>query len=323
MRADVRNWFHRRTYRPRWSPAALAARKEDLTISVVLPALNEQETVGAIVTTLRDAVVEEVPLVDELVVVDTGSADDTVAVATEAGARVVSACGILPELGHRPGKGEALWKSQFVTSGDIVVFLDSDLIGVGPHYVTGLVGPLLDDPAVSFVKAFFDRPVNGEGSTQVGGGRVTELVARPLLNLYWPELSGVIQPLSGQCAGRRSTLERLPFAGGYGVEIAMLLDTFHLVGLDGIAQVDLGHLEQSSHQSVGDLGFMAATIMHTALRRSPVRELVPSPADLTQFSRLDGRQEELVRPVPTAERPPARSVVAHHRRMASAGTEVQ
>ncbi len=312
MRQDVRDWFESHSYDGRrFDPGALLARKHQTRISVVLPALDEQDTVGEVVATLRAAVVERVPLVDEIVVVDSGSTDATRKVAARAGARVLTAAEVAPGLGHRRGKGEALWKSLFATCGDILVFVDADLTGFGPHFVTGLLGPLLTTPGVSLVKGFYDRPLaTDNGVSPNGGGRVTELVARPLLNLYWPRLAGVVQPLAGEYAARRTLLERLPFPRGYGVEIALLIDLLDQVGLDGLAQVDLG-LREHSHQSDQELAAMAASIQATALRRL---RLTPSASSLTQFGRAKGVTRARTRAVELEERPPAISVPQYRHR---------
>ncbi|HEX5493866.1 MAG TPA: glucosyl-3-phosphoglycerate synthase [Mycobacteriales bacterium] len=317
MRQDVREWFRARSYHARdFDPVALLAGKNGTRVSLVLPALDEQDTVGQVVGTLRSALVNRVPLVDEIVVVDSGSTDRTRRVAAEAGARVLAAAEIEPSLGHCPGKGEALWKSLFATSGDILVFVDADLVRVGPHYVTGLLGPLLTDPSVSLVKAFYDRPLATEtGVAPNGGGRVTELVARPLLNLYWPRLSGVVQPLAGEYAARRGLLERLPFPRGYGVEIGILIDLLDLAGLDGLAQVDLGRREHS-HQSDQELAIMAASVTQTALRRLGLAVTEPT---LTQFRRAGGTQRGRTRPVQVDERPPALSVPEYRRGRTTGG----
>jgi glucosyl-3-phosphoglycerate synthase len=305
MRPHVRSWFRQRTYHwSQWSPEWLRDHKHGNTISVVLPALNEEPTVGQVVTTVRDHLMTRTALIDELLVIDSGSTDRTVAVAQEAGAVVVRAADIRPELAARPGKGEVLWKSQFITTGDILVFVDSDLVDAKAHYVTGLLGPLLTHPSVCLVKAFYDRPLtDGRFANPTGGGRVTELVARPLLNLYWPDLAGVVQPLAGEYAARRETLAQLPFAAGYGVEIGLLIDTLNLHGLDGLAQVDLGRRDHR-HQDDSELALMAATIIDTALQRTdrpPHRAGAPA---LTQFQRADGAQRPTVRPVPVGHRPP-------------------
>jgi glucosyl-3-phosphoglycerate synthase len=220
-------------------------------------------------------------------------------VASAAGARVVHRDDVLPELGSRPGKGEVLWKALHATSGDLVVYLDADLEEFGPHYVTGLLGPLLHDDAVQLVKAFYDRPLLDV--SPVGGGRVTELTARPLLNLHFPELAGVVQPLAGEYAARRSLLERLPFAAGYGVEIGLLIDAGRLCGLDALAQVDLGE-RRHGHQNTAALGRMATTILHTVTSRVfPAADVHP---ELTQFHRVDGVVQPFDTPILTADRPP-------------------
>ncbi len=228
---------------------------------------------------------------------DSGSADRTGEVAAAAGARVVHRDDVLPQLGTRPGKGEVLWKALHVTDGDLVVYVDADLTDFGPHYVTGLLGPLLCDEDVQLVKAFYDRPLLDVSAA--GGGRVTELMARPLLNLHFPELAGVVQPLAGEYAARRALLERLPFAAGYGVETGLLIDTAQSSGLDAIAQVDLGE-RRHGHQNTEALGRMAASILHTVNRRLG---LAGSP-QLTQFRRVDGVIEPVAAPVPHGERPP-------------------
>jgi glucosyl-3-phosphoglycerate synthase len=305
-------WYANSThYWATWTPEELVAAKGGATISVVLPARDEEGTVGDVVAAIRADLVAALPLVDEIVVMDSDSRDRTAQVAARAGARVVACSDVVPELGTRPGKGEALWKSLFVTSGDLLVFVDADLVDVGSHYVTGLLGPLLTQPDVALVKAFYDRPlVTEEGVSPHGGGRVTELVARPLLNLLWPGLAGLVQPLSGEYAGRRAALERLPFACGYGVEIGMLLDLVGSYGIEVLAQVDLGH-RVHRHQPDTALGAMAAEILVTALRRLPRAPELSVDAGLTQFRRdLDGLQVS-VRPVPGLERPPAVEIPAY------------
>lgn len=306
MHERAQKWYTRRTYEWwQWDVADLVERKGGNRISVVLPARDEQRTVGHVVTVLRRGLMEDCPLVDELVVIDSGSTDATSEVAAAAGARVVTAGHILPELGDIPGKGEALWKSLFVTTGEIVVFADADVANMEPHFVSGLLGPLLTEPEVVLVKACYDRPMNAGNSVRpTGGGRVTELVARPLLNLYWPELAGVVQPLAGEYAARRSVLERLPFASGYGVELGLLVDVLRLAGLDAIAQVDLGW-RAHTHQSDEDLALMAATIMQVALDRLACGPVINGFPSLTQFRRERERHVPFTRPVEFRERPPA------------------
>ncbi len=280
MHPLAEKWFERRTSRASdWPAGALRAAKGSTSISVVLPALDEEPTVGEIVAGVRRLA----GLVDEIVVVDSGSVDRTAAVAAAAGATVHHRDDILPAYGSHPGKGEVLWKALAVTRGDLLVYVDADLTDFRESFVTGLLGPLLTDPGVLMVKAFYDRPLLDRSVE--GGGRVTELVARPLLNAFFPELAGVVQPLAGEYAARRSLLETLPFAAGYGVETGLLIDAYRAHGLDAIAQVDLGS-RTHGHQDTAALGRMAATIMHAVGRR--VAPDYPLWTTLTQFRRGDG-----------------------------------
>jgi glucosyl-3-phosphoglycerate synthase len=216
---------------------------------------------------------------------------------------------IAPELGAYPGKGEALWKSLLVTAGDLLVFVDADLTQWGPHFVTGLLGPLFADAGVLLVKGFYARVAAfTDGSVSTEGGRVTELVARPLLSLWWPELSGVVQPLAGEWAARRELMESLPIPVGYGVELSTLIDTAARHGLDGVAQVDLDS-RAHKHQADHDLALMAAELLMVAERRRSPGPLPDGPV-LQQFVRAPGGQVRPVdRPVPVAERPPVASLV--------------
>jgi glucosyl-3-phosphoglycerate synthase len=302
-----------------WTGRRLARAKGTARVSVVIPARDEEATVGAIVTTIRQHLADRVPLVDEILVVDSRSTDATATVSRAAGARVVSQDEITRGLPRLEGKGDALWAGLAASTGDIVAFVDGDLREFSPHFVTGLLGPLLTDPSVEFVKGFYHRPlVGGAGVEPDGGGRVTEICARPLLNLFWPELAGVVQPLAGEYAGRRTALERIPFVSGYGVEIAMLIDLLDLVGLDALAQVDLGE-RLHRHQGTDALGRMSAQIMVTAWSRLYRHRLVtePNPPSslLTQFRR-GGRdalphldREIAVYDVGVDERPPLTSLV--------------
>jgi glycosyltransferase involved in cell wall biosynthesis/nucleotide-binding universal stress UspA family protein len=215
-------------------------RRRGLTISLVLPALNEEATVGNVIRSIKSALMENVPLIDEIVLMDSRSTDRTAEIAQSLGVPVFIHQDVLPQYGLRRGKGEALWKSLHITRGDLVFWIDTDIINIHPRFVYGLIGPLLLNPGVQFVKGFYRRPLRVDGKLEAGGGgRVTELTARPLLNLFYPELSGVIQPLSGEYGGRRSLLEQLPFYTGYGVETGMLIDVLERAGLSSIAQVDL------------------------------------------------------------------------------------
>jgi glucosyl-3-phosphoglycerate synthase len=302
-------WFRQRSSHWRdWPLGRLlsAKRRQGMRISVVIPARDEERTVAGVVTAIRQALVLDAPLVDEIVVIDSDSTDATAAVAARAGATVHRARDVAPQSGAYPGKGEALWKSLLVTDGDLVVFVDADLTRWGPHFVTGLIGPLLDDPEVHLVKGFYARVrTESDGSTSTEGGRVTELVARPLLSLWWPELTGVVQPLAGEWAARRSLMESLSIPVGYGVELAALLDTYSRHGLYAVAQVDLG-ARAHRHQSDHDLALMAAELMVVAERRQATPRSLPPGVALHQFAREHGRATPRVRPVPTRERPPAR-----------------
>jgi len=313
VRPDAQEWFQRRTsLASDWPTAQLADAKGDTTVSVVLPALDEEHTVGEVVRCVYE-LAEATGLVDELVVMDSGSTDATAVVAAQAGATVVHRDDVLSHLGSRPGKGEVLWKSLDVTKGDLIVFCDSDLHEFGPHYITGLLGPLLADPGTALVKGFYERPL--AGVSPAGGGRVTELVARPLLNLHFPALAGVIQPLSGEYAARRDLLEQVPFVSGYGVEIGLLIDTLRLAGVDAIAQVDLGR-RVHGHQSDEALGRMSMQILQTVLSRLGYERALST--ELTQFRRTEeGSFEGVTTDVPVSERPAMRSVVDYAARRAA------
>jgi glucosyl-3-phosphoglycerate synthase len=305
MHPGAAAWFARRTSHWRdWPVDELIARKDGQPVSVVLPALDEEPTVGEIVSALvklRD----DTGLLDEVVVIDSGSVDATAAVATAAGAVVHHRDEILPGYGSRPGKGEALWKALAVTTGELIVYVDADLTDFRTHFVTGLLGPLLCDETVALVKAFYDRPLLDR--SPAGGGRVTELAARPLLNAYFPELAGVVQPLAGEYAARRSLLTGLPFAAGYGVETGILIDTWRSHGLDAVAQVDLG-ARTHGHQDTAALGRMAATILHTVLRRALPPGEGPQWTTMTQFRRAGDAVEPVEHEVAWPDRPPMASV---------------
>lgn len=321
MRPDARAWFrHRTTSATGLAELDLdallrAKRRGGHRVSVVLPARDEEATVGRLVADLRDRWTVRTPLVDELVVMDSDSTDATAAVARAAGADVVATADVLPAHGTRPGKGEALWKSLAATTGDLVVFLDSDLIGDVAHYVPGLLGPLLADPQVLYVKGCYTRPLELDGHVQpAGGGRVTELTARPLLNALWPELAGFVQPLGGEYAGRRSALEQVPFVSSYGVEVGLLVDLLRLGGLSSLAQVDLG-VRRHTSQSQEALGAMAGEVVSTVLARAesgrPGHQPLAASGLLTQF-RHDGTGfVPLSRTVAVDERPPMATVAEY------------
>jgi glucosyl-3-phosphoglycerate synthase len=321
MRPDARAWFETRTTSvPSLDVLDLedllrAKRRGQHRVSVVLPARDEAATVGGLVADLHEQWVQRTPLVDELLVVDSDSTDATAVVARAAGAEVVAAADVLPGHGHRAGKGEALWKGLATTTGDLVVFLDADLLGDVRHFVPGLLGPLLTDPQVEYVKGCYTRPLDVDGtSVPAGGGRVTELTARPLLNALWPELAGFVQPLGGEYAGRRSALERVPFVSGYGVEVGLLVDLLQLVGLGGLAQVDLGvrrHISQGQEA----LGRMAGQIVSTVLARAGRGEVGGL---LTQFRHDGAGFVPQSTAVAVDERPPMATVAEYRAQLADA-----
>jgi len=281
LAVDLRRawWLAERSYRAAdFSLERLLAAK-DASVSVILPAREVADTIGEVLDGI--APLEAAGLVDEVLVIDAASRDGTAAVAAGRGARVLDESAVLPEHGAALGKGDAMWRGLARASGDVVVFLDADTEDFAAEFVLGLLGPILCEPGVAFVKGAFRRPLR-VGATVVpdGGGRVTELVARPYLNLHVPELAGFRQPLAGEIAAERGLLERLPFPVGYGVEIAMLIDALRAVGLERLAQVDLG-TRQNRHQSLQDLSAMALAVLAAAERRvlggAALEEAAPGP----------------------------------------------
>lgn len=303
-RVDSPTWRSTHTFAASdFDVQALLEAKGTRRVSVVIPARNEAPTIGPIIASIRQAHIEGSGLVDELIVIDSDSTDGTAAVARSAGATVHSAADIRPDLRWQPGKGEAMWKSLFVTEGEFIVFIDADLTTFSPAYVTGLLGPLLLDGEVAHVKAFYDRDLAGADHGQGQGGRVTELVARPLLNLWWPELAEVVQPLAGEWSARRTLLEQLALPCGYGVELAVLVDTYERFGLGAIAQVDLGQ-RQHIHQDLASLGLVAAEVLAAATRRrfaedEPAQPHLVQPTRVREGDALEWR----VNAINTHERP--------------------
>jgi glucosyl-3-phosphoglycerate synthase len=323
-RSAVDAWFTRSTFHARdfSDLQALAAlkRRQGLTISLGLPALNEEATIGDEIAVLRRALMNDVPLLDEIAVIDSGSADRTVAVARGLGVPAYQHAEILPETGTFEGKGEALWKSLHVLRGDLIVWLDTDIRNIHPQFVYGLLGPLLREPRIAYVKGYYQRPLtDGPSQSANGGGRVTELTARPLLNLFFPELSGVIQPLAGEYAGRRELLERLPFFTGYGVEIGHLIDILERFGLDRIGQVDLD-TRVHRNRELGSLSLMAFAIIQVVMARVGDRAGYPLRGQMNTAMKLIRTAPSLtldVKELREPERPPIVTVPAYRTRGAA------
>lgn len=309
------DWFARQTFHhSRFQDLHALLRAKEAgghTISVCIPTVNEEATIGLIVRHIREGLMEAVPLVDELAIMDSSS-DDTARIARECGADVYRDRDVLPGIEPLSGKGEALWKSLFVVKGDLIAWCDGDIENFDPSFVAGVLGPLLTDPEVSFVKAFYERPMRSGPDLVPGeGGRVTELVARPLLNTFWPELAPLVQPLSGAYAGRRSLLEQVPFFSGYGVEIGLVIDIAERVGLQAFAQVDLGD-QIHRNRGVQELARMAFAILHVVLRRLESTGRLDLRTErgrtLYQFVRQDGELAMQGHEIDVGERPPAASV---------------
>jgi glucosyl-3-phosphoglycerate synthase len=282
--------------------------KKGLKISLAFPTLNEESTIGKEILVIRTELMDRYPLLDEIAVIDSSSRDNTRKVAERFGARVFTSKTILPGYGSYQGKGENLWKSLYALEGDIIVWVDADISNIAPKFVYGLLGPLLEDDKIGYVKAFYERPIRSPGGiVPSGGGRVTEILVRPIFSLFYPELARLVQPLSGEYAGRRDLLERLSFSVGYGVELGHLIDLLHVAGIDALAQVDLD-LRIHRNQTTASLGKMAYGILTTFLTRAKkygdaeiLRELgeyhiALETEDLEHMVKKTG--------IPTVERPP-------------------
>jgi glycosyltransferase involved in cell wall biosynthesis len=258
--------YHHEDFLPLMS---LAGKKQasGTTISLVIPTLNEAKTVGYIIEKARRELMEDVRLLDEIIVMDSNSSDDTAHIARQAGAIVYNVLDVLPLYDAPPGKGSALWKSQFVAKGDIIICVDADICNFQAHFIYGLVGPFLVDSEIIFAKAFYSRPLRlNSHSYENYGGRVTEILVRPLLCAFAPDLAGIYQPLSGEYAFRRGPVQKLPFSSGYGVEIGMIFDIYRVFGLSRFVQVDMGtrcHRNRPTHE----LSRMALGIIQTLFRK--------------------------------------------------------
>jgi glucosyl-3-phosphoglycerate synthase len=286
-----------------------AKAERQLKISLCLPTLNEERTIAKELVILKSELMTRYPLLDEIVVIDSGSSDKTCEVARAFGADVYLADEILPHLPHYRGKGENLWKALYITSGDIIVYLDADIKNIHHRFAYGLIGPLLLHPGIKYTKAFYDRPIaiSKDEIRPTGGGRVTELVIRPLFSLFFPELTQIMQPLSGEYAGFRDIFEQIPFPIGYGVETSMILDIYRKWGMEVMAQVDL---EKRVHrnQDTKALGRMAFAIMKTFINRKRHLGLIHLERELfdemIQYKMVKGDFEAKITKLEGYERPP-------------------
>ena len=315
-------WLAERTFHHSqfWDIKRLVEEKErqGLTISLCLPSLNEEKTIGQEIVILKAELADRYPLIDEIAVVDSGSTDRTREIAASFGADVYLASEHLIEEGQQQGKGENLWKALFLLKGDIIVFVDADIRNIHPRFVYGLVGPLIHDPSVHYVKAFYDRPLAFSGGLRpTGGGRVTEILIRPLFSLFYPELTAILQPLSGEYAGRRSILEQIPFPVGYGVETGMLIDIYDRLGLYGFAQTDLDRRIHRNQETIA-LGRMAFGVLRTFMARLQRRGAVEFhdtlPSLMHQFEVSEGKYRQTESNIEEVERRPIIEVDAYRRK---------
>ncbi|HJN57118.1 MAG: glucosyl-3-phosphoglycerate synthase [Candidatus Woesearchaeota archaeon] len=268
----VAEWFEKNKYKAssfsNIKKLVELKKKQKQTISICIPTLNEEKTIEKIIFVLKSKLMDKYKLVDEIIVVDSGSKDKTREIAKKAGAIVYLDSDILKRRGNFKGKGENLWKGLYAAKGDIICWIDADIKNIHPRFVYGLVGPLLTNPRISYSKPFYTRPLKVGGKTEpLGGGRVTELLVRPLFNQYFPRLSGFIQPLSGEGAARREVLEKIPYFTGYGVETAMLIDMRKKFGLRCIAQVDL-YKRVHRNQNLAQLSNMSFAILQVFAKRA-------------------------------------------------------
>ena len=288
-------------------------RKKNLKISLCLPTLNEEKTIAKEIIIMKSELMTRYPLVDELIVIDSGSVDNTVAIAGSFGADVYIANEILPHLDQYKGKGENLWKALYITEGDIIVYIDADIKNIHHRFAYGLIGPLLLDDQIKYAKAFYDRPISiGKNRIRpTGGGRVTELVIRPLFSLFFPELTQIIQPLSGEYAGFREIFEKIPFPIGYGVETSMILDIYEKWGLDVIAQVDLDR-RIHRNQDTKALGKMSFAILKTFIHRQKRSGLIELKEDLfeeiIQYNLVENEYRPEALKILGLERPPMATI---------------
>ncbi len=316
---NAEKWLQQRTFHHSnfWDLKWLVEEKErqGLTISLCLPAMNEERTIGQEIVILKAELFDRYRLVDEIAVIDSGSTDRTCEIAASFGANVYIAADHLQEEGNHRGKGENLWKALYLLKGDILVFVDADIRNIHPRFVYGLVGPLIQHPEVHYVKAFYDRPIAYSGQLRpTGGGRVTEILIRPLFSLFYPELAAILQPLSGEYAGRRSILEQIPFPVGYGVETAMLIDIYRKLGLSAFAQTDLDQRVHRNQETVA-LGRMAFGVLRTFISRlsrdQKARFHETLPSIMRQYEVGEGGYRQLLHEIEEFERKPMMEVAAY------------
>ncbi len=311
MSNKLQKWIDKNTYHHSefWDLMKLveAKEKKGLKISLCLPTLNEEKTIGKEIIIFKSELMERYPLIDEIAVIDSGSDDNTLEVAKNYGADTYLASDILPNLEQKKGKGENLWKAIYQLEGDIIVYVDADISNIHPRFVYGLVAPLIHRNEVQYVKAFYDRPLAFSGNVRAsGGGRVTEILVRPLFSLFFPELTGIIQPLSGEYAVRREVLENIAFPIGYGVETSHLIDVYHKYGLEAFAQTDLDKRvhENKPTQALGKMGF---GILQTFIKRAKalgVFEKAEHETILRQFQVKQNQYEQNLMEIIEEERPP-------------------
>ncbi len=314
---EVQQWFDERTFHCRQfsnvGKLVEAKRKQGITISLGLPTLNVEETVGKIVSMMTRVLVERHPLLDQVAIIDSHSSDRTVEIAERHGAEVCFDDDLLPSMGSAAGKGEALWKSLDALWGDIVIFIDSDIRNIHPRFVYGLIGPLVMNPELKFVKAFYERPLQEKGVVvhETGGGRVTEIMARPALSLFYPHLSGFIQPLSGEYGGRREAFESVPFFTGYAVETGLLVDISAKFGLEAMAQVDLAQ-RIHTNQPLPALGRMSFAILKAMMMMLDRDKMVSSDGErgeiFNSIAAMGKRYALVPNEIPVIQRPPLNEV---------------
>lgn len=312
------NTFHYSQFKD-MAPLIAAKEKKGVTISLCLPTLNEAKTIAKEILIMKSELMTRHPLLDEIVVIDSGSTDRTREIAANFGADVYEASKILPDLPRFKGKGENLWKALYITTGDIIIYLDADIKNIHHRFAYGLLGPLLLHDHLKYTKAFYDRPIaiSTHEIRPTGGGRVTELVVRPLFSLFFPELTQIIQPLSGEYAGYREILENIPFPIGYGIETSMILDIYEKWGLEVMAQVDL---ERRVHrnQETKALGKMSFVIQKTFLDRleklSRIRLKQDMYEEMIQYSLVRSQYQSEVNKLSAWERPPIIEIPEYRRK---------